>query len=329
MKKNLLLIIFLTAFSNSFSQVPKRVIVEHFTNSKCSICANRNPGFYSNVFSQPDILHLSYYPSSPYAGCFFSMQNATENDARTNYYGVYGGTPRLVIEGVVIPNAANYSDTTIFSPFTGQTSPIEIHIKMSTVSTDSLKVSISIIAAAANSIGDAKLYSAIAEDTINYTGSNGEPVHYNVFHQALSGIAGQTFTIPSITGDSIVIEKTILINALWDENKLSAFAIVQSLTDKSVIQAQKNSTIVNDINMNVSSTKKNSFNIFPNPVAENIIISTGEMLPAIVEIYDLAGKKILAYQLFSAKQIVDIRSINSGMYLISVNKSVPQKFIKQ
>ena len=110
------------------SQVPKKTIVEHFTNTKCSICASRNPGFYTNLNNQPGVLHLAIHPSSPYNGCQLYQQNSSENDARTNYYGVYGGTPRLVINGSVISVNANYSDNSMFTPFLQQTSPALIKI---------------------------------------------------------------------------------------------------------------------------------------------------------------------------------------------------------
>ena len=92
----------------AFSQVPKKAVVEHFTNTNCSVCASRNPGFYTNLNMQTGVLNLAVHPSSPYPNCLLYQQNATANDARTNYYGIYGSTPRLVINGNVISSAANY-----------------------------------------------------------------------------------------------------------------------------------------------------------------------------------------------------------------------------
>src|SRR5688572_6916976 len=120
-KLTLLSLIFIS--SVAIAQVPKKVIVEHFTNTKCSICASKNPGFYTNLAAHPGVLHLSVYPSSPYAACLLSQQTQPESDARTNYYGIYGGTPRFIIQGTVLPSNTNYADASIFTPYTGQTSP--------------------------------------------------------------------------------------------------------------------------------------------------------------------------------------------------------------
>ena len=176
MKKNItsLAIAILIATQIAFTQVPKKTIVEHFTNTKCSICASRNPGFYNNLNGQTDVLHLAIHPSSPYSGCLLYNQNATANDARTNYYGIYGTTPRLVINGNVIPASANYSSSSIFTPYLGLTSPASIRIVQEKFSTDSIRATVIIKTEAVNSLGALSLFVALAEDTVFYTGSNGD-----------------------------------------------------------------------------------------------------------------------------------------------------------
>ena len=52
MKKLLTTLLFFSFVWNAEAQVPKKVIVEHFTNTLCSVCASRNPGFYSNLNNQ-------------------------------------------------------------------------------------------------------------------------------------------------------------------------------------------------------------------------------------------------------------------------------------
>ena len=46
------------AILSSIDQVPLTIISEHFTNTKCSVCASRNPGFYTNYNSQSGILEI-------------------------------------------------------------------------------------------------------------------------------------------------------------------------------------------------------------------------------------------------------------------------------
>ncbi len=47
---------------------------------------------------QSDVVHVSYHPISLYSNCQFNQLNPQENDDRTKYYGVFGSTPRLVIQ---------------------------------------------------------------------------------------------------------------------------------------------------------------------------------------------------------------------------------------
>ena len=136
---------FLGALPTRAQGVPQTVLVEHFTNTRCSVCFSRNPGFYANLRQQPaTTLHLAYHPSSPYRLCAFSQQNPTENDARTNYYGIYGATPRLVLNGSVIPIGANYADPALFTPFQGQTSPLSIQVALAPQGPDSIAATIQV-----------------------------------------------------------------------------------------------------------------------------------------------------------------------------------------
>ena len=111
------------------AQVAKKIIVEHFTNTNCGICGSRNPGFYKNLNNFPEILHLSVHPSSPYASCKLSQQANPDNDARTNYYGIFGGTPRLVVQGTVVSANADYNSPNLFAPYLNTTSPMSIKIE--------------------------------------------------------------------------------------------------------------------------------------------------------------------------------------------------------
>ena len=103
MKKQLTLALSVLLFFPIFAQVEQKVIIEHFTNTRCGTCANKNPAFYETLANYPQVLHVAYHPSSPYANCAFNQQNKEDNDARTHFYNIYGGTPRAVVQSDVIP----------------------------------------------------------------------------------------------------------------------------------------------------------------------------------------------------------------------------------
>jgi hypothetical protein len=146
----------------------------------------QKPRFYTNYNMQSNILHLAIHPSAPYSGCLLYQQNSTANDAGTNYYGIYGSTPRLVINGNVISAGANYASSSIFAPYQSLTSPASVRIVQEKFGLDSIRASVIIKTEDTNSLGNLSLFVALAEDTVFYTGSNGEPMHFDVFRKSLS-----------------------------------------------------------------------------------------------------------------------------------------------
>ena len=104
---------------SAFCQVPKKVVAELFTNTRCFICGAKDPNIVKVIqFFPADVIEIAYYPSSPYSNCFFSLQNPVENDARTNYYNTYGSTPDVFLQGVPV---SNNLDTSFVTPFLDNT----------------------------------------------------------------------------------------------------------------------------------------------------------------------------------------------------------------
>ena len=130
MKRLIISLIFLFTGCSAYPQVEKRIVVEHFSNTQCPICFGKNPGLYQNLDHFPRIIHLSIFPGSPYPNCFLHLQNPLASDGRTNYYGVYGSTPRLVIQGDPQSFSVDFNDPSIFAPYEDQTSPFSMKISV-------------------------------------------------------------------------------------------------------------------------------------------------------------------------------------------------------
>ncbi len=320
--KNLFIIPLILSSMTVLSQVPKKVVVEHFTNTKCSICASRNPGFYTNLNNQSGVIHLAIHPSSPYAACALSQHNVVENDGRTNYYGVYGSTPRLVIQGVVISSSANYSSASIFTPYLGQTSPASIKIYQYKYGNDSIKSRIVIKTEATHSLGNLSLFVALAEDTLNYTGTNGEPVHYDVFRKSLTGTSGIAVTLPSTVGDSVVYIKSSPANVAWNFSKIFTIAVLQNTTTKAVIQSENISSKINNLATGIKNEfadklnasvffSENSISIIQNKNAENLNFI----------LYDISGRVLINKFVETGSESINVSNLSSGIYLYSLKST--------
>jgi Secretion system C-terminal sorting domain len=321
MKKMYVLIVIAVLNLNAFGQVPRKIVVEHFTNSNCGICASRNPSFYTNLNNQvPKPIHLAVHPSSPYSNCLLYQQNTTANDARTNYYGIYGGTPRLVINGTVIPSSANYSNASLFTPYQAQTSPVSIRIVQQKFNTDSIKSTIIIKTVAANTLGNLSLFVSLAEDTVFYTGGNGETTHFDVFRKALTSTSGLSLTLPSSIGDSLIYSFTSLPNAVWNFSRIYTVAILQQTTNKSLVQAEAapaSSTVVSGIS-NVPAFSKIS--VFPNPFSSEMSIDFGrKQSNTSIKITDIVGKTVLSLQNISESKVqIEKGDMKSGIYFLTI-----------
>lgn len=309
------LILLIASVSETMAQTTKKMLVEHFTNTKCSICASLNPGFYTNLRNQPPgIRHIAYHPSSPYVGCLFSQQNKPENDARTNYYNVYGGTPKILINGTVIQVSSNYNSPTIFDPFENQTSPIEV--KMTQEKTgDSVRVKVVVKRVADGGNSSLLLYGGLVEDTVNYTGSNGESRHYDVFRKAVFGINGTAFSAPLSIGDSVEFTGTEWANTIWNINRIFAYSVVQESGNKKLVQSEVMPAGIFSVT-SVAQKDKIKLQIVPNPTTEYAMVQGPPNTKFQVQISDMQGRIHLEKTVLSGEKIT-VAHLPTGVFVVS------------
>jgi hypothetical protein len=297
-------------FSANGQQVPLQSVVEHFTNTRCSICASRNPGFYTNLAAHPSMMHLSIHPSSPYATCILSQQNTATNNARTNYYGIFGGTPRLVINGNVVPASSDYASSNLFSPYLSGTSSFQINVDLIKISNDSLEYTVVIEKMDTSSLSQAILFSGNLEDTVFVNGGNGEQQHYNVLRYG----SQEQVVLPSQVGDVVTLTKRVGIKNFWDLERMKAFAILQSTSNKRLIQSGKSSLLDN-----VTASVDNQYNagqavfLYPNPASTYISIKDDHYDEYMI--YSMLGEVV---QRGTITATIDVSAIPGGNYILLV-----------
>lgn len=296
------------------AQVARKVIVEHFTNTKCSICASRNPGLIDNLNAHPKVLHISIHPSSPYTGCFLSQQNTVDNDARTNFYGVYGSTPRLIINGSVV--SGSFTDTALFTKYMGVT-PFSITIKQFNIGLDSIASQIVIrrVAVGAPS-GNASLFAGLVEDTLFRNGGNGENMHFNVLRKSLFTSQGKQVTLPQNVGDSIKITTTEKYSDFWNRSRMATVAILQDLTTKQVIQSELTNSNKNGTVLDLKIVNKGGIHIYPNPASTFVTL---ENLDNAVYTYQImSANGILVKSANTISNTIDFGEFPNGTYFLKV-----------
>lgn len=329
MKKTLILSIIVLSGLFASAQVEKAIIVEHFTNSVCGLCASKNPGLYQNLASNPDVMHIAFHPSSPYASCIFSQHNPVENDNRTKHYSIYGGTPWIVINGQVQSSGTNFGNPDLFDPFYGETSPFSIYIKEYRFEENDIQVEVTIKAVSSHSQDQAVLMLGFAEDTVFYDAPNGEDLHGDVFRKALTDIEGELVALP-VAGDSITMMYNVTPNEVWNLDRMYTMAILQDPSSDMLLQAGKTNEIEymdpNFIGFHEKPAER--LFVFPNPLSgPNLTISNAEEN---ILIYSFDGRLLNEFDLNDNQKVtLDISFLSEGIYILrSGVKSVKLTVVK-
>ncbi len=309
------LLLFLLVGKLLSAQMPKAVVVEHFTNTRCSVCASRNPGFYTNLSNQNNVLHIAIHPSSPYSNCLLNKHNKEENDARTNFYGIYGATPRLVIQGQVIDGTADYDNQSLFTPFLQQTSPIQITTAIADDSATMLKVQVTLKTIAAHSLGNLLLTTSVVEELLNYVGPNGEQQQHDVFRKSCFGVNGQSFNAPAAIGDSIVFTASIAKHNEWDLSQLYALSMVQEDLSKQMVQAARSPRLMPYTG--IAESPEMDISLFPNPTNSDLTIKLAEPLTTQIVVYSANGQVLLKTEMYK-ESVINTSGFQNGLYFVQL-----------
>ncbi len=294
MKKIALLFVFgcLSAALLAQSQPKKYVLLEHFTNSRCSICASKNPAFYNLIRQYPnDVRHLSIHPPVPYSNCLIYLSNTAENSSRSNFYGV-NGTPRVALNGSLVPVSTPLLPPATLEAALNQQSSIGIRVQESG-SAPNKTVSITVTSYATPPAGDYKIYAAVAESTVNYNSPNGESKHYDVFHAMLPGIDGAAITLPAAGGSVTVNYNYVHDNPNgWTSNfdSLYVLAFVQNTATKEVLNTGTRFDPV--FTSAEEAAAPQAIRLQPNPAQdESSVFLPGETIDR-VEVFSLDGRLV-------------------------------------
>lgn len=294
------------------AQVARNILVEHFTNTRCSVCGSRNPGFYQNLNNHPQILHVAFHPSAPYKACVLHQHNPTENDARTNYYGVYGATPRFVILGKVIPSFTDYGDAAMFQPFMNQQSDFALRTDIRRTHYDSITVSVTLSIADTHTINTIRIYAGVAEKELRYAAPNGEQLHHDVFRKKALEL---TVTPQQQKGDSTTWTATIWRHPEWNLAELYPIAIINNEANKEVLQAAAGGKLGFQTGIFEQEQYHIQVEAFPNPVHNRLYLTLPNGLSHQVSLYNPQGVAV-HNELNSIS--IDTENLPDGLYLLVV-----------
>jgi hypothetical protein len=239
------------------------------------------------------------------------MANPIENDARTNFYNIYGGTPRLIVNGV-LTNTANLSST-LTNISTSMTN-FYINATQQFITSDSILVKVVVKKIAADTMTQALLFVGAKQDTVNQTSGNGESIHQDVFRKGLTTMTGDMITLPTTVNDSTIYTFSYKVGLTWNANQMKSIAILQLTSTKAVINAAESSNSIS-IPTGIPSITSKRINVYPNPATSVLYIENSSNYNS-YEIINYKGSLVAKGNL--EKTSIPISHLSNGFYILKV-----------
>lgn len=322
MKNLFTLFAFVICFASQMNAQSKHYpLLEHFTNSKCGVCASKNPGFYTqfNNLYASKVNHMTVHPKVPYSTCPIYLAAKTASDTRQAFYSV-GGTPRIYLDGKYTtgPNLVN---TTEVDNAIAASSPISI--KVTETGTNPRTVNIEVSVTGTVPSGSYVIQAAACEKTLNLNGGNGELTHHNVMRSYLFTGNGEAITLnPNSTQ---TFTKTVNFDASWKESEMYIIAFVQQNNTKEILNSGSKFNITTDVN---DPADVSEFQIVQNPVRDHVKIQLSHPIAnGTASIFTMDGKLVAQQLLHHASGTIEIpvSTLATGVYVLELSNGARSK----
>ena len=95
-----------------------------------------------------------------------------------------------------------------------------------------------------------------------------------------------------------------------------------------VISGEGGFTLVKESNLGINDNENFNFSLAPNPARENVTISSKDVPIQNIEIYSVLGQKVLDKVVpQNVTQTINISSLKTGMYLVTINKNTTLRLV--
>lgn len=296
---------------NAQQQAKRYLLLEHFTNTRCGICANSNPGFYNTIAGyEGDYHHIAYHPSVPYSNCIFYQANTEENSARANYYTIFG-TPRVFFNGTNGVSGGQVS-ASMLEDRIGQTSPLAIQVRET--GNSNRQVEVEVFSVDNPPVGDLRLFVAVVEKEIQYNAPNGETLHHDVFRDMLTDKDGDPITL-SAAGGSVVASFNFAVQSGWQENEVYVLAFVQDYSTKEVFNSgTRFDPVINSTGEELGGTMR----LYPNPAMEEAVVEFPNVVTGVLAVRNGFGQTVLTQKAAGQRKArLDVQGLPAGAYWVS------------
>jgi len=168
---------------------------------------------------------------------------------------------------------------------------------------------------------------------LNHDGTFGTDERLVYGSSSSSGTLSSTFTVPTtaLTGTTRM-RVTMKYNGTATSCETFSYGEVEDYTVNIVTSAQKELMVNDAFAETLGEPNQQDYIIYPNPAHNDLQIDLSTQRDAEVYLYDLFGRLVLAQPLNGLNETIDLSSIESGVYLVTLNndgKITTQRIIKQ
>ncbi|NTV03885.1 hypothetical protein HGA89_03055 [bacterium] len=234
------LLALLVASAAAAHPIPRTVLLETFTNISCAGCATANPVTAGAMaeHGRHELLNVQYHVNWPHPADPFYLVDPAEIWGRVQAYG-FQNVPELYTCGANTPPPGDAAAlAAAVDEARDRLSPLRVVVASQWSGTTQVTATVGIKAVSAPPAGALKLRVAVVDELETYAsppGNNGE----TAFHWAVRDLAptdaGTAFTIQS--GDSLVFQLPIAVDAAWYDTDLHVVAWVQDDASLEILQS--------------------------------------------------------------------------------------------
>jgi len=244
------------------AQVAKKILVEQFSNTRCSICASRIPQLRQNMEPHKDHIQLiAHFSAAPYPSCELHQANAAGNNARVSYYQV-AGSPSVFVNGVRVNSGTSIVPSAYFEERLEDTSPLEINVVYNK-DNDQGDASVTLTFHGEVPGGTLKLHAYVIEKEVEAGTIPSYRQHHNVFRRHLTPFEGLLINqaSPDVPLD---FDFSFDVESGWNLDQLAIVAFVQDDESKEIWNASDSDQ--EPLTSTASPMMPTDLVLYPNPV---------------------------------------------------------------
>lgn len=313
------LLTFLTAHLMQ-AQVPRTMLVEHFSNASCGPCASQNPALQSLLVANPGVVYLKYQVNWPGTDPM-NAHNPSQVNVRVNFYDVTG-VPTTVFEGNVYKGSPASFNQTMINNRANASSPFSLSLsKRFSPAMDSIYVTAIYRKEADTSTSGVYVRIAILEKLIHFNtapGSNGEKDFHHVMKRMLPNGVGTAVPNDLAVGEYDTIELGWKLTNIYETDQLMAVAFIQNINNKNVYQAASSETMSTLAEGEVGTP---AIQAWPNPASNVLNLSFPTITGGALALYNAAGQMVYQENLAenTAVHAIPVDSLPAGLYICTLS----------